>query len=262
MEYRAIVFEIDRGVARITLNRPDVANALNLEMAQDLFHASLRCDEDASVRAVLLTGAGRAFCAGGDLRDFSHRGDDTARFLKEITTYLHGAISRFSRSNKPLIAGVNGVAAGAGFSMVLACDLAVSAASARYTMAYTKAGLTPDGSSTYFLPRIAGLRRAIELTLTNRVLSAAEALEWGLLNRVVDDATLPAEAMKLAEELASGPTLAFGRTKNLFRVTWGESLESQMENETQAIADSSRTSDYREGSTAFLEKRSPVFTGE
>jgi len=261
MDYRTIVFEQVEGVARLTLNRPEAANAIDLQMGQELLQAALQCDADPSVRAVLITGAGRAFCAGGDLRSFAGRGDDTPRHLKELTTYLHGAISRLARCGKPVVAAVNGVAAGAGFSLVLACDLAIAAGSARFTMAYTKAGLTPDGSSTYFLPRIVGLRRAIELTYTNRTLPAAEAQTWGIVNRVVDDEALPGEAMQLAIELAAGPTLALGRSKDLLRAGWNESLETQMENETQAIAASSQTADYQEGSAAFREKRAPRFTG-
>ncbi len=261
MEYQAIQFDVNQGVARLTLDRPEAANAIDMRMGQELFDAALRCDADPAVRCVLLTGAGRAFCAGGDLRSFAERGDDTPRYLKELTGYLHMAISRFTRCGKPVIAAVNGVAAGAGFSLVLACDIAVAAASARFTMAYTKAGLTPDGSSTYFLPRIVGMRRAIELTYTNRVLAAAEAESWGIVNRVVADAALAEEASGLALELAAGPTLAFGRSKDLLRTGWNESLESQMENEAQAIAASARTADYQEGSAAFREKRTPQFHG-
>ena len=262
MDYKTIKFEQLGAVARITLNRPDVANAIDMQMGTELLDAALRCDADPSVRAVLITGNGRAFCAGGDLRSFASQGENTPRHLKEVTTYFHAAISRFVRCNKPVIAGVNGVAAGAGFSLAIACDMAIAAASARFTMAYTKAGLTPDGSSTYFLPRIVGLRRAIELTYTNRVLSAAEAEAWGIVNRVVEDDRFAAEAMALATELASGPTLAFGRSKNLLRRGWDESLETQMENETQTISTSAHTADYREGSAAFFEKRAPRFMGE
>jgi len=261
MGYSAIQYEERDGVARIVPNRPEAANAINEAVARDLMAASLQVDSDPAVRAVLITGAGRAFCAGGDLRDFAGRGSDTPRFLKELTTYLHAAISRFARCGKPVIAAVNGAAAGAGLSLVCACDLAIAARSARFTMAYTRAGLTPNGSSTYFLPRLVGMRRALELTFTNRVLSAEEALDWGILNRVVDDAELEGESWKLAAELAQGATLAFGRSKDLFRSGWSESLESQMENETQAIAASAVTDDYREGTAAFLEKRAPRFSG-
>lgn len=261
MDYSAIGFEQDGGVATITLNRPEAFNSLNQAMAQELFDAAHRCDADPAIRAVLLTGAGRAFCGGGDLKSFAAQ-PDVPRHLKEVTTYLHGAVSRLARGEKPTIAAVNGTAAGAGFSLMLACDLALAAQSAKLTMAYTKAGLSPDGSSSFYLPRIVGLRRALELTLTNRVLSADEALEWGIVCRVLPDAELMSAAQALAAELAAGATLAFGKAKALFRQSFSESLETQMENETQAIAALARTADYREGSSAFFEKRAPKFSGQ
>ncbi|MEW6297587.1 MAG: enoyl-CoA hydratase-related protein [Thermodesulfobacteriota bacterium] len=259
MPYTALLFEVQNSIARITLNRPDAANALNLELARDLMHAALQCDQDPAIRAVILTGAGRMFCAGGDLKSFAAQGEHLPHHLKEVTTYLHAAMSRFTRMDAPLIAAVNGTAAGAGMSLVCACDFVLAAASARFTMAYTRAGLTPDGSSTYFLPRIVGLRRALELTLTNRQLSAQEAQDWGIVTRVVPDASLMAEAEALAAQLASGATLALGAAKRLLHSGWGETLETQMEHETQSIAAVARTADAREGIAAFLEKRAPQF---
>lgn len=259
MPYTALLFEVQNSIARITLNRPDAANALNLELARDLMHAALQCDQDPAIRAVILTGAGRMFCAGGDLKSFAAQGEHLPHHLKEVTTYLHAAMSRFTRMDAPLIAAVNGTAAGAGMSLVCACDFVLAAASARFTMAYTRAGLTPDGSSTYFLPRIVGLRRALELTLTNRQLSAQEAQDWGIVTRVVPDASLMAEAEALAAQLASGATFALGAAKRLLHSGWGETLETQMEHETQSIAAVARTADAREGIAAFLEKRAPQF---
>ncbi len=261
MDYTALTFEVAGGVATITLNRPDSANALNLDMARDLMRASLRCSDDPAVRAVLLTGTGRMFSAGGDLKSFAAQGDALAYHLKEVTTYLHAAVSRFARMDPPLVAAVNGIAAGAGMSLVCCCDLVLAAESARFTMAYTRAGLTPDGSSTYFLPRTVGMKRALELVLTNRMLSAAEAADWAIVNRVVPDADLMREATALVTELAAGATGALGAAKRLMHSGWTETLETQMEHETQAIAARSRTSDGREGIAAFLEKRAPTFTG-
>lgn len=261
MPYTALLLTVDRSIARITLNRPDAANALNLELARDLMHAALQCDQDPSIRAVILTGAGRMFCAGGDLKSFAAQGEHLPHHLKEVTTYLHAAMSRFTRMNAPLIAAVNGPAAGAGLSLVCACDFVLAAASARFTMAYTRAGLTPDGSSTYFLPRLVGLRRALELTLTNRQLSAQEAQEWGIVTRVVPDASLMSEAEALAAQLAAGATLALGAAKRLLHSGWTETLETQMEHETQSIAAIARTADAGEGIAAFLEKRTPQFHG-
>jgi 2-(1,2-epoxy-1,2-dihydrophenyl)acetyl-CoA isomerase len=163
--------------------------------------------------------------------------------------------------NAPVVAAVNGVAAGAGMSLVCAADLAIAAESAKFTMAYTRAGLAPDGSSTFFLPRLVGVRRAVELMLTSRMLSAQEALEWGIVSRVVPDAQLPAEAAALASELAAGPTGAFGTVKKLVLASAAASLETQMELEARGIADAGRSADGREGIAAFLEKRAPKFRG-
>ncbi len=262
MPYTALLFDIRDSIARITLNRPDAANALNVDLARDLMHAALQCDEDPTIRAVIITGTGRMFCAGGDLKSFAAHGDDLSYHLKEVTTYLHAAMSRFTRMTAPLVAAVNGTAAGAGMSLACACDLVLAAESARFTMAYTRAGLTPDGSSTYFLPRIVGLKRALELTLTNRLLSAKEACEWGIVTKVVPDANLQAEADALAAQLASGATGALGAAKRLLHSGWTETLETQMELETRAIAAQAQTTDGREGITAFLEKRPPKFTGQ
>ena len=261
MSYTAILFEKKDNIAKITINRPEAANALNFDLAYDLMHASLECDEDSEIRAVVMTGSGRMFCAGGDLKSFSAQGEKLSAHMKDVTTYLHGAISRFARMDPPLIGAVNGTAAGAGLSIACSCDIVLAAESAKFTMAYTRIGLTPDGSSTYFLPRIVGMKRALELTITNRILSAQEAAEWGLVNRVVPDAHLLAEAEKLAGELATGPTGAFGGAKRLLHSGWTETLETQMENETQSIAARSKTEDGREGITAFLEKRRPQFKG-
>ena len=261
MGYEAIEFDLTASVATITLNRPKAFNALDVAMARDLMEAAIRCQEP-DVRAVVLTGAGRAFCGGGDLAAFRAATDGMPALIRRITTYLHAAISRFSRMDAPLIIAVNGVAAGAGMSLALTGDLVIASASARFTMAYTRAGLVPDGSSSFFLPRLVGLRRAQELMLTNRTLSAAEALEWHLVTEVVDDSELSARVRALATDIAAGPTRAFGGVKKLLALSAGESLETQMEHETQHIAAAAATADAREGTAAFLEKRAPTFTGE
>jgi 2-(1,2-epoxy-1,2-dihydrophenyl)acetyl-CoA isomerase len=261
MEYRTLLFDVRDGVARITINRPEAANSLNAEAFQDFMHAVLRCDADPAIRAVLITGQGRMFCTGGDLKSFAAQGDRLPAHLKEMTTYFHAAISRMTRMDAPVVAAVNGAAAGAGMSLACACDLVLAGESARFTMAYTRAGLTPDGSSTYFLPRLVGLRRALELTLTNRTLTAAEAQEWGIVTRVVPDAALMDEAQALAAQLAAGPTRALGAAKRLLQSGWAESLETQMEHEAQTIAAMAGTADGREGIDAFLEKRTPAFRG-
>lgn len=257
-----ILFDLAGNVATITMNRPDDANALNLAMARDLADIAIRCDEDAAIRAVVLTGAGRFFSAGGDLAGFAAAGEDAAALIKELTMYFHAAVSRFSRMDAPLIAAVNGIAAGAGFSFAISCDLVVATESAVFISAYTAAALSPDGSSTYFLPRLVGMKRAAELMLTNRRLSAHEALEWGMVNRVVADGTAVATAQTMAEEFATGPTLAYGAVKRLLHDTMTSSLETQMELEARTIADMTRTADGAEGIQAFLQKRAPYYRGE
>jgi len=256
-----LLHEVRDGVARLTLHRPDAANAIDLAVARALAEAALRCERDPDVRAVVLTGSGRAFCAGGDLRAFAAAGEDVPGLIREMTGHLHLALSRLARGDAPVIAAVNGVAAGAGMSLACAADLALAAESARFTMAYTRAGLAPDGSSTWFLPRLVGARRAQELLLTNRVLSAAEAFDWGLVNRVVPDAQLAEEAAALAAGLAGGATRAYGHVKSLLQSSAALGLESQMERESRAIAAMAASEDGREGIEAFLAKREPRFRG-
>lgn len=261
MAYQHVILERTAHVATITLNRPDAFNALNLDLGRELFHAVLEVDDDPDLRCVVITGAGKAFCAGGDVKDFADNLPRIGALVKELTTYLHGAVSRLCRSDKPVIMAVNGVAAGGGFSFALSGDVVLAAESARFTMAYSRIAATPDGSSSYFLPRLVGLRRAMELYFTNRVLSAREACEWGLVTRVVPDAELRAAVDSLARELAQGPTRAFGGAKRLFHQSTWESLETQMELEAQAIALSGRTQDFGDGVTAFAAKRAPTFHG-
>jgi 2-(1,2-epoxy-1,2-dihydrophenyl)acetyl-CoA isomerase len=261
MDYQSLTLERKDNVATITLNRPDAFNALNLGLGRDLFHASIEVDEDPEVRCVVVTGTGKAFCAGGDVKDFVDNLPRVGALVKELTTYLHGAVSRFCRTDKPVVMAVNGVAAGGGLSLALSGDLVVATESARFTMAYSKIAATPDGSSSYFLPRLIGLRRTMELYFTNRVLTAREALEWGLVTRVVPDTEFKAAVATLAREMAQGPSRAYGGAKRLFHESTWTSLETQMELEAQAIANSGRTEDFRAGVTAFAEKKSPVFRG-
>ena len=261
MSYETLGFEVRDGVARITLDRPKVYNAMNLAMMRELMAVSIRCDEDPAIRAVILTGTAPAFCGGGDLAGFNAAKAGLGPLVKEMTIYFHGAVSRFARMNAPLIVAVNGIAAGGGMSLAISGDLVLAAAGAKFTMAYTRAALTPDGSSTFYLARLVGLRRAQELVLTNRTLSAEEAHDWGLVTRVVADADLGRAAADLAAELAAGPTLAFGAAKRLLIDGTSASLETQMEAEARGIADMARTADTKEGVKAFLEKRAPSYRG-
>jgi 2-(1,2-epoxy-1,2-dihydrophenyl)acetyl-CoA isomerase len=263
MTYEALQFEIRGHVAWITFNRPASYNAMNHQMMIELAHIANRCSTDPSVRAAVLTGAGeKAFCAGGDVTGFHAAGDHIGAGVYEGTMYLHAAASRFSWMRAPLIAAVNGVAAGAGLSALAFCDLAIAADTATFTSAYTRIGFSPDGSSTWFLPRLIGRRRAMELYLTNRTLTAHEALDWGLVNRVVPAADLITEVGKLAAQLAAGPTRTYGAVKKLMQMSSSDSLESQMELETRTLAEIAASPDAREGIRAFVEKRKPAFKGE
>jgi len=261
MPYETVTYEVADAVATITLNRPAAYNALDLTLARELFAATLEADEDRAVRCVVITGAGNAFCAGGDVKAFHESADRAGLLIKRLTTYLHGAVSRLARTPKPVVMAVNGIAAGGGMSLALAGDLVVAAESAKFNMAYSKIAASPDGSSTYFLPRMIGLRRALELHYTNRTLSAREAMEWGLVNRVHPDAEFRTATAAFARELAQGPTAAFGRAKLLFHQSTQESLETQMELEAQAIAQSSATEDFRNGVAAFVQKKPARFVG-
>jgi 2-(1,2-epoxy-1,2-dihydrophenyl)acetyl-CoA isomerase len=253
-------FEVNDGLAHIELDRPP-GNPITVELARELRSLAIRCDEDPRVRAVLLSSTAATFCVGGDVKDFARQGEHLPVHLKELTTDLHAAISRFARMDAPVVAAVNGHAAGAGMSLACSADLVVAAETAVFTLGYTRIGLTLDGSSSYFLPRLIGLRRTMELALTNRKLSAREACEWGLVTEVVPDAELLPRATALASALAAGPTRSFGGVKRLCQASFAETLESQMEQETRVIAAAARTADGAEGIAAFVAKRPAAFAG-
>jgi 2-(1,2-epoxy-1,2-dihydrophenyl)acetyl-CoA isomerase len=263
VKVKQLLFEIRDNIGYITLNRPEAANAINFDLAKELASIALRCDEDREVRAVLLTGAGKLFCGGGDLKSFAAQPPGKLpAHLKDVTLYLHKAIHLLARMNAPVVMAINGNAGGAGMSLAMSGDITLAAESAKFTLAYTRVGLTPDGSSTYYLPRLVGVRRAMELALTNRTLSAREAETMGLITRVVPDAELMNQANALALELARGATTAFGGVKRLLYASANMPLDAQMELETEWIADAARSTDAKEGIAAFLEKRTPKFIGE
>lgn len=261
MSYENIILDLNDGIATITLNRPAAFNALNMQLAREFHQAIVACSEDDAVRVVVVTGSGKAFCAGGDVKGFCEHIDTFGAHAKLLTTELHGAVSRMVRMAKPTITAVNGVAAGGGMSLALSGDLVLATESARFTMAYTQIGASPDGSSSFFLPRMVGVKRALELTLLNPVLSAHEAMEWGIVNRVFADDQFQQEIHEIATQLAQGATQAYGRAKALFYSSSSETLETQMEHESQLIAAGGKTADFREGIFAFTEKRQPVFQG-
>ena len=237
MDYQTLNFEVDSGVATITLNRPEALNAMSPAMAKELHEVALQIDANNSVRAVILTGTGKAFCAGGDLGAFVAAGEQARTLILQMTGDLHLALSRLSRNRAPVIAAVNGTAAGAGFSLAMAADLAIAEEQAVFTMAYTNAGLSPDGSSTYFMPRKIGDRRTRELMLTNRLLTAPEALDWGVVNQVVEGGGALAAARVMATGMAQGPTEAYAQVKRLLDSRFSQSQETQLEWEARAIAD-------------------------
>ncbi len=263
MRYENISLEVENGIGYLTLNRPENANSINVGMAKDLMHAMLECEQNPGLRSILITGAGKLFCAGGDLKSFwAQGGDGLPVKLREATSYLHPAVLSMTKIGVPLVAAVHGSAAGAGLSLVCASDIVLCADSARFTLAYTRAGLSPDAGATYFLPRLIGRRRALDLAFNNRVISAQEALKWGIVTYVVPERELFYEAKKIASRLAAGATRAFGATKRLLNKSYDESLESQLENESLMISETGGTTDAREGIGAFLAKKTPVFKGE
>ena len=258
MSYQTLRFDQSGPITRITLNRPDAANGMNDAMTAELADAAARCDVD-QTKAVILTGAGRFFCAGGDLKAMAGSPLGPGPFVKGIADDLHRAISRFARMDAVLITAVNGIAAGAGFSLAISGDLVVAARSASFTMAYTRAGLSPDGSASYYLPRLVGVRRAHDLMLTNRTLSAAEAEQWGLVNYVVEDAELVARTDQLAGEIAAGAKGSNAAVKKLILASFDNGIEAQMDLESRLIAQNADCADGREGIDAFLNKRPPRF---
>jgi 2-(1,2-epoxy-1,2-dihydrophenyl)acetyl-CoA isomerase len=259
MSQPTVSVETRGSVAIVTIDRPDSSNTLNVQVGMDLLAAAITCGRNSAVRAVVLTGAGKHFCFGGDLRSMQAKGAGVEAYIRELTGYLHAAISQFVRMDAPVIAAVNGTAAGGGVGFVAMADLAIAAESAKFNLAYTAAGLVPDCSTTFFLPRILGTKRTLELMLTNRTLTAKEALEWGLVNEVVPDKDVLPEALKVAERLAGGALRSFGKTKRLLAQSL-PGLESQMVFESEGISQQAATAEGQEGIAAFLEKRKPRFS--
>jgi 2-(1,2-epoxy-1,2-dihydrophenyl)acetyl-CoA isomerase len=256
-EYQTIKFAQAGAITRITLNRPDAANGMNDTMTRELADAARRCDTEAT-KVVLLTGSGRFFCAGGDLKSFASA-PSRGRYIKGVADDLHRAISTFARMDAVLITAVNGVAAGAGFSIAVTGDLVLAAESASFTMAYTRAGLSPDGSSSYYLPRLIGIRKTQELMLTNRTLSAQDASQWGLVTEVVPDAQLADRANQLADQMTATSRQSNGAVKALLLSTFKNGIEEQMELEGRLIAERAESADGREGVDSFLAKRKAEF---
>jgi 2-(1,2-epoxy-1,2-dihydrophenyl)acetyl-CoA isomerase len=247
----------DGGVLTITLNRPDVLNAFNASMHRALGEALAEA-EDASVRAVVLTGAGRGFCVGQDLTEFREAAGDIGSRLRDN---YHPNILAIRALEKPVIAAVNGAAAGAGLSFACACDIRLASDAASFVPAFINLGLVPDSGGTYFVVELLGYARAFEWMTSGRKLSAAEADEWGLVSEVVEGEGLAARAAELAAQYATLPTRGVGMTKRLFSEAARNRLEDQLELEAELQTAATQTNDFREGVAAFLEKRKPEFSG-
>jgi 2-(1,2-epoxy-1,2-dihydrophenyl)acetyl-CoA isomerase len=258
-----IQFEMRGDVAVITLNRPETLNALTLAVAND-FKAAIAQALDQKARAIVLTGAGRAFCAGGDLREMQRIASQNGRieaFFDEPLRELNDCIMLIRRTPLPFIAAVNGAASGGGCNLALACDLVIAGEGARFNQAFVKIGLVPDCGGTFILPRLIGWRRATQLMMTGEVVTAQQALDMGMINAVVADDQLIAQAMAMAERLAQAPTAAIGRIKELMEMSAKNDYAEQLEQEREAQLKSGLTKDFKEGVAAFIEKRPPKFVG-
>jgi 2-(1,2-epoxy-1,2-dihydrophenyl)acetyl-CoA isomerase len=256
-----VLFDLRDGIARVTLNRPDAGNAVNLPMAHALAEIAIRCQTDRAIRCVVLTGAGRIFCAGGDVSDFEAAGDRVDALLSALAGTLHMAIARFARMAKPLLVLVNGPAAGAGLSLAIGGDVVLCGRSAHFTAAYGALGLTPDGGMSWLLPRLVGLRRAQEIILTNRRIKAEEAAAIGLVTRLVEDAELAEEGDKAAASLCRSAVGALGAARALLQESFGSGFETQLERELRAIVAAGAGAESREGLSAYFAKRPPDFQG-
>jgi len=261
VELKTVKYDVRAGVAHVVFARPEGANAVNPTFSRDLRTVMLEIEFDPAVKAVSVTAEGSVFCAGGDLKEFHAAGDGLPKLASDMLIDFHSAIYKMNRTSKPFVAGVRGAAGGAGLSLVSAFDLVVCGESAKFTMAYTRAGVTPDGTSSYFLARHIGLRRMLDLTLTNRVLSAQEAEAWGLVNRVVSDDQVERKTAELAQQLADGPSWALGHAKRIVYSGYDMPLEQAAELEGVTITTAMGRRDGREGIAAFVEKRRPVFDG-
>jgi 2-(1,2-epoxy-1,2-dihydrophenyl)acetyl-CoA isomerase len=257
-----VLLELDGGVARLRLNRPEASNGLDVPLLKALYDSLMRCHGDPGVRALLLSGEGPNFCAGGDVKTFASKGEALPDYLREATSWLQISASALMRLNAPVVTIVQGFAAGGGgFGLVCASDIVLAAESSRFLLGATRVGMAPDAGSTVTLQRIVGVRRAMEIALTNPTLTAAEAFELGLVTRVVADDALESEGLALTRELASGPSLALAATKRLLWDGIGRGVDEALPDEGRTVSELSGTFDAREGLAAVIERRSPRFEG-
>lgn len=262
MHYENILFELQDGIARLTLNRPERLNSFNVAMHAEVKHVLQRVADDSSARVLVLTGAGRGFCAGQDLGDRSVApGDERVDLGESIEKYYRPLVLALRNLPLPVVAAVNGVAAGAGANIALACDMVVAAKSASFVQAFSKLGLVPDSGGTWFLPRLLGNARAMGLALLGDKLPAEQAAQWGLIWQCVDDSEFESSIDMLARRLADAPTRGLARTKQAIYESWEHTLAQQLDQERDFQRELGRSQDYGEGVAAFTEKRPPRFTG-
>ena len=261
MSSGTVIYEIRDAVARVMLNRPDKLNSFNIEMHEELRDALDRVEADASVRVLVLTGAGRGFCAGQDLSDRAVSSGESLDLGASIENYYAPLVRRLRKLPLPIIAAVNGVAAGAGANLAFACDLVIAAKSASFIESFRKLGLIPDTGGTYFLPRLVGTARAMGMALLGEKISAQQAMEWGLIWKCVPDEEFAATVDTIAAQLALAPTLALARIKQAIYSSGARTLDEQLDFERDTMRELGRSADFREGVAAFLEKRAPKFTG-
>jgi 2-(1,2-epoxy-1,2-dihydrophenyl)acetyl-CoA isomerase len=255
-----VIVTLENGVCELRLNRPEVFNSFNKSMAISLQKALDEAERNTDVRAIIITGEGKAFCAGQDLGEaVDPEGPDLETIVRD---HYNPIILRIRSIEKPVIAAVNGVAAGAGANIALACDITIATKSASFIQAFSKIGLIPDSGGTYFLPRLVGNQKALALMMTADKLSATEAEAMNLIYKAVDDEAFNSKVKSFAEQLAQMPTRALGLTKKAVNSSWTSSLEEQLETEKKLQVEAGQTYDFREGVNAFLEKRKPLFKGE
>ncbi len=264
MDFNSIIFQKAGSIATIKLNRPQYFNALDFRLGEEMVKALEICQDDEQIRVVVITGEGKAFCSGGDLRLFREQVDSSnpSEVVRQLVRAFNAIIHAIRMTPKPVIASINGALGGGGFSLAAACDMRIAASSAIFRQAYTTVSLVPDGAWTLMVPMLIGLGKATELVLMDPILTAKQAMEIGLVNKVVEDAELERVTHEIAEKLAKGPTRSFAIAKENLNNAVLSLLERQLELERSGMVKAAKTADYKEGLKAFFEKREPYFTGK
>jgi len=259
--YQTLKVDINDQIAIITLSRVEALNAFNAAMAVDLLRAFEQVGNNKNVRAVLLRGDGTVFCVGGDIKEFQNKLDRMPADIPDTMEVLNAAITTLRNLQKPVLASVQGAVAGVGLSLIMACDLVIASDNTQFILAYSKIGVTADGGASYFLPKIVGQRRALQMALLPEKIPAAQALDWGLINWVVSESELDKTTAELTDRLANGPTIAFARIKQLFNKSWHKRLDDQLQDEMHAFTECCISQDFRRGVEAFMQKKTPAFEG-